>query len=284
MTSGEAVFLYDEAVSPAIERQHREFSARYPDAKVDLRTGMPSELFRRWLSGESPAMLLTRRMDSNETRQAEETGKLFTMQKVALDGLAVIVNHRKKVQSVTVDQLRRICNGDIKFWKDLPAGEKEASDTSAILLLRERESAGNTHYLRSIGITYGDSARQIIFTGEHNRPASAQIMEGVASRENAIGLISTAWLSDNPDYLSYYSLIRVLDTGEDDFSGPVEPVPGYLYRGDYPLRRMIHLYIWKGEPDPAAGFASFLCGNEGQKLFLENNLVPVVNPVRLRFK
>lgn len=284
MTSGEAVFLFDEAVYPAIGRQHREFSLLYPDAKVRLRSGAPSELIRRWLSGESAALLVTRRMDSNETRLAEETGKMFTMQKVALDGLAVIVHHRKKVSSVTVGQLRRICAGEIQFWRDWSAEDREVSDTSGILLLLEQDSSGNTQYLRSAGITCGDLARKIIYTGEPNRPASAQIMEAVASRENAIGLVSTAWLSDNPDYLSYYSLIRVLDVGEDDLSGAVEPIPGYLYRGDYPLRRLIYLYVCQNEPDPAAGFASFLCGNEGQKLFLENNLVPVINPVRLRFK
>ncbi len=284
MTSGEAVFLFDEALYPAIERQRREFCTLYTDAKIVLTSGGPQELFRRWLSCESPALLLTRRLDSNETRLAEETGKLFTVQKVALDGLSVIVHHRKKVQSVTVDQLRRICIGDIKFWRDWIADDKVTPDTSAIILYREQDSSGNSQYLRSIGITFGDSARQMIFSGDHNRPASAKIMEGVASRENAIGLISTAWLSDNPDYLTYYGLIRALDAGGDDYSGAVEPIPGYLYRGDYPLRRMIYLYVWQDKTDPAAGFASFLCGNEGQKLFLEYNLAPVINPVRLRFK
>lgn len=283
MTSGEAVFLCDESIVPATEFQRSEFQKRYPEANITLKTGTPSALFRQWMGGESAALLMTRRLDSAEAELSDGVSSGYAVHKVALDGIAVIVNHKNPVTALAVDQLKKILAGDIKSWTALNQPDTSALTSPGILILREPDEAGNSLFLKTLGITYGDSATQKIFTEESGRPASAQIIEFTASQPGAIGMISTAWLSENPDYLSYYNLIRIVSLSADEYGDAVEPIPGYLYRGDYPLRRLIYLYTRNDAgPDVSLGFASFLCGNEGQKLFLECNLVPVVNPVRLK--
>ncbi len=284
MTTGAAVFLCDESILPAVEFQRNEFQKMYPEASVRLQTGSPGEICSRWFGKESACMMITCIPDSAGSSRIEESALAWNRHKVALDALAVIVNRRNDVRSLSVDQLKRILKGEIRTWKAFKMQEQPVTVQDRIQVLRESDDSGNTTFLKSLGLLFGDSALTVFFRPEPNRPSSAQILEHTASHRNALGFVSTAWLTGNPDYLSFCDLIRIVSISADDFSDAVEPVPGYIYRGDYPLRRIIYLYTHETGPDVSLGFASFLCGNEGQRIFPDLNLVPAVNPVRLKFE
>jgi len=61
----------------------------------------------------------------------------------------------------------------------------------------------------------------------------------------------------------------------------LEPHPGYFVQGLYPLSRLVLVYVNEINLGLASGFATFLTGNEGQKIVLENKLGPATVPVRI---
>jgi len=48
-----------------------------------------------------------------------ETGEGLTSQEIALDGIAVIVNHNNQLNDITTDDLMKIFTGEITNWSDV---------------------------------------------------------------------------------------------------------------------------------------------------------------------
>lgn len=277
LTEGEAVFLCDEAVLPAIQRIHQEFAKTYPKAKVNLRYGTTQSVIRRWLDGESSTLLVTRKLDSAETEEA--AGQPWSVLKVAMDGLVLIVNQRNPLENIQPAQFEAIFRNEARVWSDLIPEKTSGNDS--ILVIRDENDSGNKYYFDQLGFLISELVRQEVVRTDERQPASSKIIEAVAAKADAIGVISSAWLTDNTDYLSYAALIRPLEVMPENSGVPVEPHPAYFYRGDYPFRRIIYVYTRTAPQDPAKGLAAYLCGNEGQKMLPPLNLVPLVNPVRL---
>ena len=56
-------------------------------------------------------------MSSRELKDEEE--KELQVQKIALDGIAVIVNTENQVTNLTSDQIKKIYTGDLTDWADV---------------------------------------------------------------------------------------------------------------------------------------------------------------------
>jgi phosphate transport system substrate-binding protein len=60
-----------------------------------------------------------------------------------------------------------------------------------------------------------------------------------------------------------------------------QPFQGYLAAGTYPLRRDLYIVSREARAGLGTGFASFVAGDKGQRIFLKSGLVPATMPVRL---
>ena len=56
-------------------------------------------------------------MSSRELK--DEEAKKLQVQKIALDGIAVIVNTENQVTNLTSDQIKKIYTGDLTDWADV---------------------------------------------------------------------------------------------------------------------------------------------------------------------
>lgn len=278
-TSGTAVVGCDEAVAPAIEKQRLEFMNRYPDADIRM----------RWLNQLLAESLFTARqldmfitLSPTALNKDTDNGKV-TGRATAWDGLAVIVHRSNPVTSLSRRELTGILTGKMKTWKDIRFDAKIPADS--IILIMEDDASGNVRSLRELlQIQSIEGTPGISIPEDSVQFASARVLESVAGKPGALGFISTTWLCDNPDYRLFRSMIRTLAWRSEADSFTVMPVPGYLYTGDYPLRRAIYAYTREDDHGPAAGFMGFMCGHEGQILFLESHTAPAVSPVKIKYE
>jgi hypothetical protein len=60
------------------------------------------------------------------------------------------------------------------------------------------------------------------------------------------------------------------------------PHPANIYRNFYPLKRAIYAYTYGPVASFASGFGTFVANKEGQRIFLEKNIVPGTQPIRLK--
>jgi len=106
----------------------------------------------------------------------------------------------------------------------------------------------------------------------HARAAGASVISGsnneeqalVAHSNQAIGMLSNAWLND---------AVRGLAVGEADKA--VLPDIGHVRDGSYPISRSLHLLLPKGASAEARGFADFLLSHQGQAIVKQSGYLPV---------
>lgn len=123
----------------------------------------------------------------NLTEDEKET---LTETVVAIDGIAVIVNHDNPVADLTVEQIAQVYTGEITSWSEL-GGE----DLPIVCIGREAAS-GTRDGFESITSTADACkyAQELTSTGD--------VVQTVSSNPNAIGYASLASVSDNVKTIS----------------------------------------------------------------------------------
>jgi phosphate transport system substrate-binding protein len=282
-TTGDLNIICDESVSSVIQKQKQEFEKGYPKARLNIKLGTTNYAIGSLLNHDVECIVSTRELDSAETDFLIRHDIKVYSQKLALDGIAFIVNAKNPVDELNLNQLRDLLIGKIKVWKDVtdtimfPRGIKD------VHIVIDGRKSGNYYLLRNQVTNYEHlTASVVIIPGDSVVSSSIRILDFIATHEDAIGYISTSWLGTNPNFLTFSKQLKVLRLSDSDYHKAVAPIQGYVYRGDYPLRRMIYIMHRQKFIGLAAGFTAYLAGNEGQRLFLNSNTVPAMNPIHLK--
>jgi phosphate transport system substrate-binding protein len=278
-TSGYLKIVCDELVSPAIQVIKDDFQRNYPEAKLELKLGTTNFAIGSLLNNDVSCVISTRELDSIETDFLIRNNIRVFSQKLALDGVAILVNMKNPIEELNLNQLSKILTGETRIWNDVDS--KLESDS--IKLLIDGRKSGNYYLLQHQVLNHIPvTATATIIPGDSIISSSERILNYVAKNENSISYVSTCWLGNNPDFLKVSSRIKVIKLAGMDYHKAVLPIPGYVYRGDYPLRRMVYIMHRQQFIGLASGFTAYLTGNEGQRAFLEMNMVPAMNPIRLK--
>lgn len=283
-TSGQLHIVCDESVFPAFEDGRRAFERNYPASNIRMTMATAGDAMVRLLNNEIDFVISARGFDSSESEFLLKNDISVQTQKVALDGLAVLVNRVNPIAELSADQLADVLSGHVKDWRQLADSLDFPTAVRAIDIVHDGPKSSNYHALRSQVLDKQAMTSGEIVAGDSMNSSSVLIMEYVASRPSAIGYVSTAWLGNHPEYVTRADRLKVLRLAHVDFHKAVDPIPGYIYRGDYPLRRALYVFNRQKSIGLGAGFIAYLTGNDGQRLLLEQNLVPAVNPVKLRYE
>ena len=185
---------------------------------------------------------------------------------IGLDGIAVIVHPSNPLQTLTLDQVRRIFTGRVKNWSEL-GGAKRSIHRFA----RNRESGTHDffteHTLR---------ANERLAADTRYITESHALSDAVAKDPSAIGFIG----------LPYIGQAKALKLGAID-KVAFPPSKLSVYREDYPLARRLYLYT-PGEANPlVSDFLSFALSPEGQAIvesagFVGQAVAPVASDAAAR--
>ena len=282
-TTGDLNIVCDELVSAVIQKQADEFEKAYPQARLNIKLGTTNYAIGRLLNNDVECIISTRELDSAETDFLIRQNIKVYSQKLALDGIAFIVNVQNPVVELNLDQLQNLLTGAITAWKQISDTIRFPGRIKDVIVVTDGRKSGNYYFLRDQVTNHKQlSSSAMIIPGDSLVSSSMRILHYISANEEAIGYISTGWLGNNPEFLKYSDRLKVLRISGADFHKAVAPIPGYIYRGDYPLRRMIYIMHRQKHIGLAAGFTAYLAGNEGQRTFLNLNLVPAMNPIKLK--
>ena len=278
-TSGYLKIVCDELISPAIQVLKEDFQKNYPEAKLDMKLGTTNFAIGSLLNNDVSCIISTRELDSIETDFLIRNNIKVFSQKLALDGVAILVNTKNPIEELSLEQLSKILSGEAQNWKDVDVNLR----TDSIKVIIDGRKSGNHYLLQHQVLNHIPvTAAATIIPGDSVNSSSERILNYVAEDENSISYVSTCWLGNNPDFLKVSSQIKVVKVAGMDYHKAVLPIPGYVFRGDYPLRRMVYIMHRQQFIGLASGFTAYLTGNEGQRAFLEMNMVPAMNPIRLK--
>lgn len=270
-TEGRAVFAVDESLVPVFTALAADFRNTYPAAEIEI-LSRPARAAVVDLAADSVRRIALGRALNEEERTAFTRGEVeLTDFHVALDAVAVIGHPSNPIRDLRVSLLDSLLSGATTRWPaaqggdvaTLLLGDRDGSINEVVrdLVLRGRPFAGHAEYVSS----------------------SRELIDRVAATPRALGLVGLSWLRGRTDEVAVFALGT--PGARPDTTEPVgryyTPAQAHVHRKYYPLTRPVIITSREVIPEVGYGFISYAASAAGQKVFLNNGLVPVTMPVRL---
>ncbi len=281
-TEGTLEVYCAESVSPAVTQIANEFMAMYQNAHINVHPVPTRVAIVKLLNNETTLAVASRPFNQGELEVMKKYKIDVDTLRVALDGVVIIVNSENPITQINTDQLRDVFSGKTVAWNQLVKGFQ-----GRIIPALESPNSGTVEFFKNRIL--GDEK----FSEAYPCTTMAHVYTFVRDNESAIGFISSNWLSSGPGLLpGKKPAPKALEVAEVDstsmkyidpnsFGSYYYPYQAHVYRHYYPLTRPILFLSRDFEGGIASGFTSFAAGASGQKMFLNNGLVPATMPVRL---
>ncbi len=217
--------------------------------------------FSSLISGTCDIAMASRNIKDKEVALAKQKGIDPNEIKVALDGLAVVVNPANPVGRLTLDQLAQIFSGKITNWKDVGGEDKK------IVVLSREVNSGTHVYFKEHVLRKGDPDSKEEFTPSALLLSSSQaIADEVAGNPSAIGYYGMGYISPKQ---------KPVMVAKDAASVYEAPTIENIVNGKYPISRPLFLYT-NGQPQGLVKkFVDACLSNNGQEIVLQTDFVPI---------
>lgn len=235
--SGALTIAGSTSVQPFSEVLAEKFMADNKGVQVNVQGGGSSVGIEAAVSGAANIGASSRALKD------EEKAKGLVDTKIALDGIAVVVNPANTVTGLKAEQVMNIYLGNIKNWKEVGG-----PDAPITVVTREEGSGTRDAFVELVL-----AKKEIIKTAIVQNSTGA-VRTTVAGDKNAIGYVSMASLKPEVKALQIDGVVAN---------------EANVKNGTYKIQRPF-LYVTKGEPQGLAkAFIDFVLSAEGQKLIVE---------------
>jgi len=217
--------------------------------------------FSSLISGTCDIAMSSRNIKEKEISLAKQKGVNPNEIKVALDGLAVVVNNNNPVTKLTIDQLAQIFTGKITNWKDVGG-----LDYRIVLLSREVNSGTHVYFKEHILRKNDPNSKEEFAPRALMLSSSQAIADEVAQNPSAIGYYGMGYISNKQ---------KAIMVAKDEKSEYEAPTIENVINGKYPVSRPMFIYT-NGEPQGLVKkFIYFCLSKEGQNIVSKTDFVPI---------
>ncbi len=213
------------------------------------------------ISGTCEIAMSSREIKEKEVGLAEQRGIHPYEIKVALDGLAVVVNPQNPVGKLTMEQLAGIFTGEIGNWKDV--GGKDGK----IVVLSREVNSGTHVYFKEHVLRRGNPRGTEEFAPSALLLSSSQaIADEIAQNPGAIGYYGMGYVSDKQKAVLVAK----------DAKAPYEaPTIDNVLSGKYPISRPLFFYLNGSPQGMLKDFIDYCLSKEGQEIVVKTDFVPL---------
>jgi len=206
------------------------------------------------LNGATDICEASRDMKEKEYKLAEKKGLKPYRVSVALDGIAVFLNEKNKVENLNFAQLKGIYTGAITNWKEVGG-----DDTRIIIYGRENNSGTYAFFKKKVlnKEDYSDYTQTL--------PGTAAVVNAVSKDKNGIGYGGIAWAKG----------VKFAAVAKEEDGKYVEPSPKTVSDGSYPISRDLY-WFFNGQPTgELKKLVNWALSETGQKIAAEIDYVPL---------
>lgn len=222
-------------VYPITEAVAEEFQIQN-QGKVKVTVGVSGTGggFKKFCRGELDIANASRPIQRAEMDACAAAGIKYFELPIAYDALTVVVNPANPIESITVDDLKRMwapeAQGTITRWNQVNPTFPDAD----LKLYGAGADSGTFDYFTEAVVGKAKSSRGDYTASEDDNV----LVQGISSDVNAIGYFGFAYYYENRDKLKSLAIQRTAD------SAPVKPTPETVIDGTYmPLARPMFVYV-----------------------------------------
>jgi phosphate transport system substrate-binding protein len=265
---GKATILIEESFKPLFETSIYTFESQFPHADIIPHYMAEGEIINDFFANKAKTICISRDFTEEEKAALRKKNVEVRSDRIAFDGVTLIVNPENPDSAITVDRLKRIIMGKDSVWPGLKTN---------INVVYDQVNSANFNYLRQ-------------FVGQNNLPANifavksnAEVIAYVKKNKSALGVIGLNWISDQDDFdvKDFVKGLKVMSVAESKSKPFYKPYAGLIYTREYPLRREIWMINKAKRSGIHTGFVLFMTGEKGQTIITKSALVPATAPVRL---
>jgi len=278
-TAGNILIVSDESYQPLISTEVDTFMGLYRNAKIAVKYLPETDVFKEMTNNDSVRIIVAaRELNENEKDYFKGRNLVPITTKIAIDAVALIVNNDNADTLISYEQVSQIINGKISSWKQM----NKKSGLDSISIVFDRNGSANTRYLKEKFLGNNPFSKNFYATN-----SNAEVVEYVSQNKNAIGVISVNWISDadDPSANNFLKKVHVAEISPPDTSKDAgqffKPYQGYIALDQYPLTRNVYIISREGRSGLGTGFASFVAGDQGQRIVRLMGMLPATIPVRL---
>ncbi len=217
--------------------------------------------FSSLISGTCDVAMASRSIKDKEIVLAKAKGINPNEVKVALDGLAVVVNPGNPISKLTLSQLADIFTGRVTNWKEV--GGK---DEKIVILSREVNSGTHVYFKEHVLRKNDPNSKEEFASTALMLSSSQAIADEVAGNPAAIGYYGMGYISKKQ---------KPLSLAKDEKSEYETPTIENVINGKYPISRPLFLYTNGISVGLVKKFVDFTLSKEGQDIVLATAFVPI---------
>jgi phosphate transport system substrate-binding protein len=221
------VYPLTEAAAEAWRRSGRA------TARVTIGISGTTGGFRKFCRAETDVAAASRPIGREEMAECERRGVRYVELPVAYDAITVVVHRRSPLESITVDELRRLwepaAEGKVQRWSQV----RPALPSTPIRLFAPGADSGTFEYFTEAIVGRARASRRDVVASEDDEV----LVEGIARDTGALGYFGYAYFAE------HRTRLRALAIAVD--GGPaVAPSAENVANGTYrPLSRPVFLYV-----------------------------------------
>lgn len=276
---GEISIVCDESYKPLIEVQLDTFHKLYKYARITATYLPESRAFNEVMNNDSMRLLIaSRKLNDDENNYFKSRNLFPKTNAIAIDAMALIINQSNADSQLTFDAVKNILTGKTISWKSVNPNSKRDS----IKIVFDNNGSANTRYVKEL-FSLGDQLPANWFAVGGNE----SLVDYIATNPNAIGIIGMNWISDrdSPEAEKFLSRIRVVAVSPGDSvtqdSDFYKPYQAYVALKKYPFTREVVVINREARNGLGTGFASFMAGDQGQRIVRLMGMLPATMPVRI---
>jgi len=241
-------------VLPIAQRAAEVFMSKNPDVSISVRGGGSGNGIAALIDNAVQIANASRFIKFDEVKKAVGNGVYPVPHRIAMDGIAVVVNPKNSVEKLTIDQLKRIYTGEVTNWKQVGGPDMK-------IVVVSRDTSSGTYEVFEELVLKG--AR--VTPGALLQASNGTVSDVVSRTPGAVGYVGLAYLSDK---------LKAVKIGISE-KAYIEPSLATVQSGQYPIARALYMFTSGWPTGDAARFIAFILSAEGQKIVKEEGFVPL---------
>lgn len=245
-----------------------EYMKIHPEVSIQVTGGGSGTGIAALLNKTTEIANASREMKSDEYDDAKTKGIAPFTYKVALDGIAVIVNPKNKVDMLTVKQVSDIFSGKTKNWKELGGADMP-------ITLYGRENSSGTYEFFKDHVLGKVDGRQVDYS------PSTQVLQGTAALGEAVARDVKGIGYGGVGYFAERNDVKILHIKKDENSPAYSPAENnkvnydLIWSGDYSISRYLYCFTDGEATGAVKDFMDFIVSAKGQDIVKTMEYIPL---------